>query len=104
MHDLLFSEGVAEDDDGHASHAERLGLDSAAFRSCLDDPAASTRVRRDLASAEALGISGTPTFLIGTMAEPNSMHVTRILSGTQPLSVFIDLIDQLLARAAVGQT
>lgn len=47
-----------------AALARELGLDESKLRSCVGDAATAQRVARDLADGSALGIRGTPTYLI----------------------------------------
>jgi protein-disulfide isomerase len=52
--------------------AEQLGLDRAAFSSCLDSERFRTRVEEDLGEGTRLAINGTPTvFLNGERLEGN---------------------------------
>jgi predicted DsbA family dithiol-disulfide isomerase len=41
------------------------GLDLAAWDTCVADPAVRTEVEADAAEAKSLGITGTPTLIIG---------------------------------------
>ena len=64
MHDLLFAhqdELEAEDLVGYAGH---LRLDTEQFVRDLEDDALDARLRADVASAEASGARGTPTFFV----------------------------------------
>lgn len=72
--------------------AGELGLDTDRFLSDLDDPALESAVRADLAVGQQLGVRGTPSFLIGGVP----------VVGAQPLSVFVDVIDEQLAERGVG--
>jgi len=74
--------------------ARELGLDMIRFRADLDAGTYRSAVRADSADAEKLGISGTPTFFING----------RPVHGNQPLKVFVDTVDQELARAQVAST
>ncbi len=66
MHDELFAHQDALTRECLAGYAGDLGLDVARFLVDLDDPALVDRVRADVASAEASGARGTPTFFVGT--------------------------------------
>lgn len=68
-------------------HADAVGLDKAAFTTCLDDPTALARVRADVARGAALEITGTPTFFING----------RRWTGGLPPEVLAGVIDGLLA-------
>ncbi len=66
MHDHLIAHQDALTRDCLTGYAAELGLDVTRFLEDLDDPTFVDRVRRDVASAEASGARGTPTFFVGT--------------------------------------
>ena len=70
--------------------ASDLGLDMVRFRADLDSQTYRPSILADQAAARALGVTGTPTFFING----------RPVHGNQPLPVFVDVVDQELARAA----
>ncbi|RAL20503.1 hypothetical protein DL240_17030 [Lujinxingia litoralis] len=71
--------------------AGRIGLDEGEFAEALGaGDELDVRIARDVALAQKLGISGTPTFLIN--GEP--------VLGAQPLEVFEDAVARALARDA----
>ena len=70
--------------------ARELGLDMVRFRADLDTRVHRAQIAADKADARGLGISGTPTFFING----------RPVHGSQNLKVFVDVVDQELARAA----
>lgn len=65
MHDILFEHQGALDHDDLFSYAEQLGLDLDRFGADLDDDKLGRRIREDVATAEASGARGTPTFFVG---------------------------------------
>ncbi|HEX5567620.1 MAG TPA: Na+/H+ antiporter NhaA, partial [Streptomyces sp.] len=65
MHDLLFTHHDQLEFEDIAGYAAGLGLDVETFLRDLDDDRTADRVRADVASAEASGARGTPTFFIG---------------------------------------
>jgi protein-disulfide isomerase len=69
--------------------ARELGLDMIRFRAELDAGTHRASIRGDMKDAEKLGLSGTPTFFING----------RPVHGNQPLRVFVDVVDEELARA-----
>ncbi|HEY5943960.1 MAG TPA: thioredoxin domain-containing protein, partial [Kofleriaceae bacterium] len=69
--------------------ARQLDLDMIRFRADLDAGTYRPDVRSDSSDAEKLGITGTPTFFVNG----------RPVHGNQPLKVFVDTVDQELARA-----
>jgi protein-disulfide isomerase len=62
--DKLFANQSALDRDNLAKYAEQLGLDRARFLTCLDSDEPREAVRSDIAAAEKLGVSSTPTFYL----------------------------------------
>jgi protein-disulfide isomerase len=81
MHDLLFRGRDKLDPPSLRVHAATVGLDMSRFVQCLDNGEMAARVRRDADEARKLQISGTPTFLLGTLAPGDRAKVVRRLSG-----------------------
>ena len=65
MHDRLFAHQDALEPADLLAHAEALGLDLDRFADDLELGVHAERVREDVASAEASGVTGTPTFFVG---------------------------------------
>jgi Na+/H+ antiporter NhaA len=65
MHDALFRRQDALDRDDLVGQAQDLGIDVDRFLEDLDDPDVAQLVRDHVASAEASGARGTPTFYVG---------------------------------------
>ncbi|WP_343898662.1 Na+/H+ antiporter NhaA [Ornithinimicrobium humiphilum] len=65
MHEALYAHQDALDYDDLVGHAQDVGLDVDRFVRDLDSPEVVLRVRDDVASAEASGARGTPTFFVG---------------------------------------
>lgn len=85
-HDRLFAEQPAFERDQLIGYAVDLGLDRAAFTRCLDDRRFAGAVEEDVTQARALGINGTPTFLVNG----------RTLVGAHPIETFRSVIDEAL--------
>jgi Na+/H+ antiporter NhaA len=66
MHDVLFAHQDELEVDDLLGYAADIGLDVERFARDLDDERLASRVRDDVASAEASGARGTPTFFIGS--------------------------------------
>lgn len=64
-------------------YATDLGIDGQAFDSCLDDPAVASRVFNDIRLGNRLGVTGTPSLLIGgyrVKGVPRRPTLDRILN------------------------
>ncbi len=81
---------LQDDDEVLADIAAQLGLDVDRFLADLEDPALEARVDADIQQAEALGITGTPNFLINGYP----------LRGAQPAEKFAEIIDRELGDRA----
>ena len=64
MHDRLFDPRSPLQAADLVEHADAIGLDTDAFERDLRRGRFGARVARDVASAEAAGVAGTPTFFI----------------------------------------
>lgn len=77
--------------------AADLGLDEATFRVCLDSEQFKDEVSKDIADAQKVGASGTPTLLIGKSTTDGIIQAERII-GAQPYPVFQQVIDRYLTQ------
>ncbi len=82
---LLAAAGQLRDED-FAGHVRRLGLDIPAFDACRGEPRHLLRLDQDFAEARALGVSGTPTFLVGASA--GRVARGRLLQGDEDYAAF----------------
>jgi protein-disulfide isomerase len=83
---LMTSPGLLDDMDLKA-RAAKLGLQAAAFASCLSSPRHDTAIRTAFEQGESLGVTGTPAYFVNG----------RMLSGARPLEDFTEVIDAELA-------
>jgi len=91
-HDYLYAHQRGENAGGFSaanlkSFAIALSLDRASFDACLDSGRYQSVVDKDATEARALGLTGTPTFII---------NGTRVV-GAQPLSMIAKIVDDKLA-------
>src|SRR5262245_28916057 len=70
MHDRLFANQNALGLTDLPGHAQALGLEVAAFQKCLESGRYAEAIRKDIADAQEVGLTGTPSFALG-MAEGN---------------------------------
>jgi protein-disulfide isomerase len=87
-HDRLFAEQPRFAEDRLIAYAVDVGLDADTFGRCLTERRFARDVEADLAQARALGLRGTPAFLING----------RVVMGAQPLETFRSVIDEALQR------
>lgn len=102
MHDLLFADQRAMGDEQLKAHAATLGLDQSAFDACYDDNQHIARIRDYQKEAAQMGITGTPSFVLGITDpdDPGKVRLTRFIRGAQSLATFQATIDELLEEAS----
>ncbi len=93
FHDLVFDRQAGENQGAFSKEnlkqlAVELGLDTAAFDSCLDSGKYAALVRTETAGAQSLGVTGTPAFLVNG----------RPVVGAQPFEVFEQAIEAELGK------
>jgi protein-disulfide isomerase len=88
MHEMLFANQSALTNENFVKYATQLGLDLAAFDACSKDPSVTEAVQKDLLEGQAAGVSGTPAFFVNGV----------LLSGAQPESEFVKVIDKELKK------
>jgi protein-disulfide isomerase/uncharacterized membrane protein len=74
FHDVLFEQGGAYNVGHIERDAERLGLDMARFRACLQSGEGMEAVKRDVAEAGKIGVPSTPTYVV------NGVPMTGLLN------------------------
>jgi protein-disulfide isomerase len=100
MHDALFTNQRNLATTGMTDAAKSVGLDLAAFTTCLDSGKHTAGIRKDENETAQLGVKGTPAFFVGTPdpASPSKVKLANALVGAQPLENFRKVIDSLLAK------
>jgi protein-disulfide isomerase len=95
MHNRLFEEqkawsGQANAAELFADYALEFGLDGDSFADCLENHDFEAAVQADMQEAMAVGITGTPAFLING----------HLVSGALPYEAFEQAIESLISEAA----
>jgi protein-disulfide isomerase len=102
MHDSLFGTTDSLSAGDIDKRAQSLGLDVAKLDGCVASDRFAEVIQRSSGEANKMQVSGTPTFLIGTLA-PNGeiVNVKKTVVGAFPFDAFKAAIDPLLANAPV---
>jgi protein-disulfide isomerase len=80
-------------------YAEELGLDSAAFKACLDSGKHDAEIKQRTAEGQGkAGLSGTPAFLLGFMQSDGRVKATKKIVGAGPFPGFKTAIDEMLSK------
>jgi protein-disulfide isomerase len=86
MRDLMVANAADLTTPSLLKYGSQINLDMTAFSACLNDHKYTAAIQKDVADAGTLGISGTPSFVIGKTANDQISGV-RIV-GAVPYSVF----------------
>ena len=97
MHDVLFQNQQALAAEQLPDYASRLGLDRAAFDACLASGKYAAVVQKNFTEAAAIGVRGTPSFVIGRTRPDNTVQGV-LMTGARPLDDFRQEIDRLLSE------
>ena len=99
FHDRLFANQQALTEPDLTRHAAALGLAMPAFEKCMvTQRATPAKIRQDQSEGGRAGITGTPTFFIGTVTKDGRLKTLRRLVGAHPIANFRTAIDALLAE------
>ena len=98
MHDKLFGgqndwASLSDPSEKFKGYAKEIGLDEAAFAACLTSGKFDQSIAQDLQAGQAAGVTGTPSFVVNG----------SLIVGAQPLSVFKQALDTLLAGGTLAQ-
>jgi protein-disulfide isomerase len=89
-HDKLFADAPKSGPEIFSRLAQEVGLDGAAFETCLGSGKHQAAIKKDIEEGRRIGVTGTPAFFING----------RMISGAQPFEAFARVIDDELARTA----
>ncbi len=92
MHDRIFAAPRELSPEKFSVYARQIGLDLDQFERDLKSSSVSARIRQDVADAQELGVTGTPSFFING----------RFLSGAQPFESFKRAIEEELRKQPSG--
>ena len=96
MRDILIANSTNLGQDAILTYAQQLALDMNRFRLCLDSGKYLAEIQRDIAEAGSVGISGTPTFVLGRASE-GAIEGIRIV-GAQPYAAFDRIISEYSSK------
>jgi len=98
-HDILFKNYQTLQIKELNAYAREAGLTNLKrFNACLTEEKYRSRVENDQKAANEAGIKGTPGFVIGKYDRATGVVAGEIISGAQPRSVFIEVIDKYLEK------
>jgi protein-disulfide isomerase len=98
MYDSLFGNQDELAYDDLVKRGSRLHLDQGEYNRCLSSNKYGDVIERNTKVAKVMGVMGTPTFLLGTIAsDGHTVKIEKAIEGAQPYSAFKSTLDSLLA-------
>jgi len=95
MRDKLIVNANSLGPDRFSALADELKLDRPRFQKCLADEKYKAQIEKDMADADAAGVNGTPTFVIGRL-KGDEVEGVRVV-GALPYSTFDARLKEMLA-------
>ncbi len=96
MRDVLVANPNRLSENDLMAHAQGLGLKMEPFRACLASGKYRQAIRKDMAEAAALNVSGTPSFIVGKTTPEGVDGV--FLVGAHPFESFEEKLKELGAK------
>ena len=96
MRDVLFRNPKQLNAENLPAHAETLSLDMDAFNECLQSDRHLAEIDQDAKDANAVRLTGTPSFIIGKST--GDTITGQVVIGAQPMRAFDNAIDKALAQ------
>lgn len=102
-HDKLYEAQTALDPSGSTvqysvddlkTWAKEIGLNEATFNACVDNNTHATEVQANAAEGQAVGVGGTPSFVVGLRNETGTLVV-----GAQPYATFEAALNALVQQS-----
>ena len=98
MHDSLLGDAASLTAADIDQRAASLGMNVPQLDACIASDRFADIIQRSLSEANTMQISGTPTFIIGTLDDGgNVISVKKAVVGASPFESFRTVIDPLLA-------
>jgi protein-disulfide isomerase len=103
MHEALYANNGRLAPTLYPQLGRELGLDEAKFTACLGDSSREQVIMRDVVEARGLGITGTPSFVIGRI-QGDVLTVVRLAKGAASFEDFAQEIEKLRKTMDSGAT
>jgi protein-disulfide isomerase len=75
--------------------AVATGISESAFRTCFESLTTQSAVEKDVAEAQKLNVSSTPTFFLGKRVENNQIKVIERIAGNRSVAELSAVIDRI---------
>lgn len=97
MHERLFADSRKLDDLSLVEQAKSIPLDMAVFGACLGEGAAASKIREDITEGERLGVTATPTFLVGVVRDDGKVDLKLRFRGAVPYDTIRKALNRMVS-------
>lgn len=102
LHGTLFSPAGSHTPELLEKRATDAGVKIEAYRECVSSGRYTDAVKKSVKAGQALGIQGTPSFVIGVRdPKTDEVRVLQAISGAQPFEAFARAIEAALKKMGV---
>jgi protein-disulfide isomerase/uncharacterized coiled-coil protein SlyX len=102
MHDVLFQNYTMLAAEDLRRYMGSVGLKPSDYDECVNDNQIVKKIQGDMEKARDLGLTGTPSFVIG-LTMPDGRIVGKRVVGAQPYTVFKSTIERVLTATQVRE-
>lgn len=97
MREKIMGNQASLSEANYVAYAKELGINSARFQTCLRSPNSQGAVRADVHYGKQMGVSGTPTLVVGKLNDKNQLVPLKVIrADKEPLQKMISEIDKAL--------
>jgi protein-disulfide isomerase len=94
----LLSSARSIQENSFVRFAESLSLSSNTFMECLNSDKFTNEINKDIRDANSIGVTGTPSFVLGTSLDKGDELKGIRITGAKPFKIFERKIQSLLAK------
>lgn len=80
MHDAVFEKYATLANELYPTLAQKLGLNTGKFAECMQDPLIRSKVQKDLAYGNEIGVGGTPSFYVNGVQMSGGLSIAEFAS------------------------
>ena len=95
FHDTLFEYSPGFTEETFFEIASTLNLDVSLYKNCIEDDSNEQYLETQLLNAKSIGITGTPTFIVGKVDDSGIIRNGLLLKGFKSLAEFTSVIKRI---------
>ena len=97
MHDQFFTNQRALKPENWEAYGQVVGVEKFSFQQCIESGRYASKIRKDMAEGQKVGVRSIPTFLLGFTEPDGKVKAVKMITGAQPYASFKEAMDSLLS-------